>query len=116
MAKFKKGSFVRYTGDDKDLKNKVFKVQEEKTSKPLFGKESTIYGLSTGKSEKVIVKINETLLKAEKAKKEVSITDIDKRAKQIRKQSGIERVERVTFYNMSLKEAKKQAFQELKKK
>lgn len=117
MAKFKKGSSVSYTGEDKALRNKVFKVQEIKTSKSLFrGKDSTIYGLSTGNSEKVTVQINENLLKVSKKEDtKNTILDIDKRAKQIRKESGIAKVERVTFYNMSLKEAKKQAFQELKK-
>jgi hypothetical protein len=105
MAKFKKGSLVRYTGEDKVLRSKVF-----------IGKDTVIYQLSTGKSDKIEVSINETLLKAEKTKKEISISEVDKRAKQIRKQSGIAKVERVTFYNMSLKEAKKQAFQELKNK
>jgi hypothetical protein len=116
MAKFRKGSSVSYTGEDKTLRNKVFKVQEIKTSKSFIGKDSIVYGLSTGNSEKVTVQINENLLKNyKKEDSKKTILDIDKRAKQIRKESGITKVERVTFYNMSLKEAKKQAFQELKK-
>lgn len=46
----------------------------------------------------------------------VTINDIDERAKEIQRRSGIKEVKKVTTYNLSRKEAKRIAFAEAKAK
>jgi hypothetical protein len=48
--------------------------------------------------------------------KPISISDVDERAKELQRRSGVKEVKKVTTYNLSRKEAKKIAFQEARNK
>ena len=115
--KFKIGQTLKYIGEEANLKGKEYIVESREQVKTFLRKSYNVYTVKKANSSQVAMRVTEELLKTIVANPEGKkfITKIDERAKQIQKQSGVLKTERVTFYNISRSKAKEQAFQELKK-
>lgn len=114
--KFKVGQSVKYIGEDKDLKGKVYEIQKRNLEKPFLKKPYNSYCLAKKGTTKIIICVAENMLQKYHPDEKKFITDIDKRAREIQKGSGVRKVERVTFYNLTREQAKEQAWAETKNK
>jgi hypothetical protein len=120
--KFPVGTLVQYTGVSKNYKDTMYQVEKvgSPTSndpkylcKPINSrKKATVLF-----SENVLIKSDDEglgKLNKNEVKEGITIQDIDARAKQIQRASGVKEKVKVKYYNISRAEAKKMAFKELK--
>lgn len=115
--KFRVGQNVKYIGEDRNMIGKNYIIKSREVNKRMFKKDENVYGLTQSDKPNLMIRVTEQVLKAIAANPEGKkfITKVDERAKQIQKQSGVLKTERITYYNISRSKAKEQAFQELKK-
>ena len=115
--KFRVGQQVKYIGEDRTMSGKIYLIHHREVNKRMFKKDENLYGLTQSDKPNLMIRVTEQVLKAIKANPEGKkfITKVDNRAKQIQKESGVLKTERITYYNISRSKAKEQAFQELKK-
>lgn len=110
--KFRIGALVEYTGENKGLKKKLFKVKSHKVEKRAFRKDQYVYVLVVEGSKNIETHIIEDVLKAHKPS--YSIIEVGKMAKKIQHESGVKEVVRVKHYNISRSKATQKALEKIK--
>jgi hypothetical protein len=120
------GDTLIYTGKSKTyLKNYGSEGKTLTVRSRMYEKGQNVYCCSTGNSKKVVMcVVEDAVSKAPKStakndglgklKPFKKIQDVDKRAKEIQRQSGVKETKTVKFYHISRAKAKKMAWKELK--
>lgn len=112
--KFKIGQLVEYVGTNRGLRKKIYKVHSQNEVKKFLARYIINYCVHNVKDENEIITFSEDVLKAH-VTPPVKIQDVDELTKRLQRESGIKSVETITYYNLSRAEARKLAFEALKK-